>query len=262
MKSISLFSVLAALGAAHPASSSASMIPSGTLNCQQNIPTNGPTPSEVANALTKNNQVNTICSAQFNGSGDSTHETFNLGLLNIALTRPSANQPLQFCQQAINKIIGVCILGSFDFGGTWNLNGEVYNITNVGFPKNPLIPGADNGATSTAWSNAQCTQSALANAAADPSKRWAAADANGAWNAAIAAWNNGQPADGNIALPFSESISNFFHGPESWNCQDIGDIPCSGAVQCSDTNHPAGSVIIYNTGDSTANSGIKTAFLF
>jgi hypothetical protein len=35
-------------------------------------------------------------------------------------------------------------------------------------------------------------------------------------------------------------VSSFFNGPEQWNCQDIGDIPCSTTAECTQTHHPVG----------------------
>lgn len=142
-------------------STSTSVTPTGTLNCQQNIPTNGPSPSNVAQALTQSDGIASICGAKFDGSGDSTHMTLNVGLIDIALTRPSADRPLQFCTEAMNSIINVCILGSADYGGIWNLQGEVYNVTNMNFPNNPLIPGADDGAMTTTASPTTSTKPAI-----------------------------------------------------------------------------------------------------
>ena len=119
------------------------------LNCQQNIPTDGPTPSDVANALTTANGIATICAGNFDGSGDSTHMTFNHGFIDIELIRSSATQTLTHCNDAINSIISTCILGSADYGGIYSLDDETYNITNTIAPANPLIPGTDAGAPST-----------------------------------------------------------------------------------------------------------------
>ena len=119
------------------------------LNCQQNIPSDGPTPSEVANALTTANGIAIICAGSFDGSGDSTHMTFNHGFIDIELIRSSATQTLTHCNDAINSIISTCILGSADYGGIYSQDGETYNITNTIAPANPLIPGTDAGAPST-----------------------------------------------------------------------------------------------------------------
>lgn len=123
-----------------------------TLNCQQNIPSDGPTPSQVANALTSANGIATICAGKFDGSGDSTHMTFNHGFIDIELIRSSATQTLTHCNDAINAIVATCIMGSADYGGIYSQDGETYNITNTIAPANPLIPGTDPGAPSSSSS--------------------------------------------------------------------------------------------------------------
>ena len=120
-----------------------------TLNCQQNIPSDGPAPSDIANALTTANGVATVCAGKFDGSGDSTHMTFNHGFIDIELIRSSDTQTLTHCNDAINSIISTCILGSADYGGIYSQDGQTYNITNTIAPANPLIPGTDPGAPST-----------------------------------------------------------------------------------------------------------------
>lgn len=94
------------------------------------------------------------------------------------------------------------------------------------------------------WQIVSCSDPTIANAAAAPSSRWQAADTDDAWNAAVEAWTGGQSQSGGVSLPFSAFISNFFHGPESWNCQDVGNVPCSTVVQCDQVDHPAGFLIL------------------
>lgn len=106
-------------------------------------------------------------------------------------------------------------------------------VATVGLASLPFANAID-------WQTVKCTDPNLTNAAINPATRWAAASANDAWQAAVKAWNGGSVAQGNIALTFAESVSNTFHGPDQWNCKDVGDIPCSSVVQCSSTNHPAG----------------------
>ncbi|KAI9853989.1 MAG: hypothetical protein M1813_001598 [Trichoglossum hirsutum] len=126
-------------------SSSISAAPSGTLNCHQNVPTGGPSGQDIAKSLKENNGIANVCAAEFNGSGNSKQETFNHGQLNIVVSRSSKDNALRYCKDAMNAIINVCVLGSHDYGGVWTLGGEEYNITNMAFPDNPLIPGADQG---------------------------------------------------------------------------------------------------------------------
>lgn len=96
----------------------------------------------------------------------------------------------------------------------------------------------------SSWQSVSCSDSSIANAAAPPASRWEAADTDDAWNAALAAWNSQQSQSGGSSLPFSAFISNFFHGPEGWNCQDVGNVPCSTVVQCDQVDHPAGFLIL------------------
>ena len=119
--------------------------PTPSLDCQQNIPTGGPAATDIANALQKNNQLANVCAANFTGSGNSTHITFNHGYILFELERPSPDRPLVFCHAALDSIINVCILGSNDYGGVFYQGGEKYNVSNSKFPSNPLIPGADQG---------------------------------------------------------------------------------------------------------------------
>ena len=120
--------------------------PTPSLDCQQNIPTNGPAATDIANALQKNNQLATVCATKFNRPGNSTRITFNHGYIDLTLERSSPDGLLDFCKAALNSIINICILGSNDYGGVFYQGGETYNISNSIYPKNPLIPNIDQGA--------------------------------------------------------------------------------------------------------------------
>jgi hypothetical protein len=108
-----------------------------TLNCQQNIPTNGPDPEDLAVELSKG--MIDICKADFSGSGDSTHQTFNIINLEIRISRASPSQKLKNCTDGLSDIVNTCIRHSADYGGIWELDGEVYNIINPVFPNNPIV---------------------------------------------------------------------------------------------------------------------------
>lgn len=127
---------------------SSSIQPSATLECHQNIPIDGPTPSEVAGAIRGANDIslNFICDAKFDGSGTSTQMTFNHGTINIIVGRMDDTKPLQYCQESMKAIINTCIIGTKDYGGVFAIGGESYNITNMIWPQNPLLPGVDPGA--------------------------------------------------------------------------------------------------------------------
>ncbi|KAI9706279.1 MAG: hypothetical protein M1820_004854 [Bogoriella megaspora] len=120
-----------------------------TVNCQQNIPQQTGTPSQndialnLAGVLQQN--LDSMCNAQFDGSGDATHETFNSGFELITVQRESNGGCLTHCHDAINNIINTCILGSFDYGGIATVGGELYNISNSNTPSDPLVIPAANG---------------------------------------------------------------------------------------------------------------------
>jgi hypothetical protein len=85
-----------------------------------------------------NKATASICAATFDGSGDSTHETFNIVNLVVEVARGSPDQKLRHCKDALADIVRVCIRGSKNYGGVWKLDGETYNINNAVYPKNPL----------------------------------------------------------------------------------------------------------------------------
>ncbi|KAJ5613081.1 hypothetical protein N7510_006275 [Penicillium lagena] len=89
---------------------------------------------------------------------------------------------------------------------------------------------------SSGWKNVQCT-SKITDATLNPTARWDAADADDALKAALAAWSSSGSASG---LNFPEFISNYFVGPDNWNCGDIGNVPCSTVLTCNQLKYPAG----------------------
>lgn len=99
----------------------------------------------MANALTSNNQLANICATKFDGSGDSTHESFNHGGETITVQRGSDTEKLTFCTEGLNAIIDGCIRNGGDYGGTYTRGDQKYTITNSEFPKNPLLPSDDGG---------------------------------------------------------------------------------------------------------------------
>ena len=136
-------SIISATSTSPSSASTFSAISTPTLNCQQNIPPDGPSPSQIANALQAGNGagngVGAICAAgTFDELGDSTHMTFHYGSIGIELIRSSPTQPLTHCNDALSAIIATCIMGSADYGGIYSQDGETYNITNLIAPANPL----------------------------------------------------------------------------------------------------------------------------
>lgn len=90
------------------------------------------------------------------------------------------------------------------------------------------------------WTTVQCGENYIDDATIDFAERWNAADVPGAWNAMLAKWNSEAQNNKFRGLSFSQFASYYFSGPEQWNCQDIGSVPCSTVVQCKDVEHPAG----------------------
>ncbi|KAJ5105378.1 hypothetical protein NUU61_002725 [Penicillium alfredii] len=143
----SSFSASSMSSAASSASSS-SFASSPTLNCQQNIPTDGPLPSDVVNALNAKNTLRYACNGTFNsGSGDSTHQVFSHGDLAVTVIRSSSAVALTHCKKAFQAIQDTCINQNRNYGGTYTQGDQTYIIENGKYPENPLILGEDNGAT-------------------------------------------------------------------------------------------------------------------
>jgi hypothetical protein len=57
---------------------------------------------------------------------------------------------------AFDNIITQCIEDSGFWGGYWSLDGEVYNITNVDYPNNPLLPDDEGGPGNLAPNSGLC----------------------------------------------------------------------------------------------------------
>ena len=128
-------------------SSSASDTPSSTLNCQQNIATDGPSASQVAKALQDDDAFSGFCDDQ--SSESSLYQSIKHGMLEISVTRGSPDDTLEFCKQGMQEIMDTCITGSSDYGGVYTQGTETYNITNTIFPYNPLEVDVDDGAPPT-----------------------------------------------------------------------------------------------------------------
>ncbi|KAK1987268.1 dUTPase [Colletotrichum cereale] len=96
----------------------------------------------------------------------------------------------------------------------------------------------------TDWDDVTCSDPNITDAKVMPNLRWAAADTNNSWKEALDSWRNYTPGDGEVKLNFPAFISDFYGGPEGWNCQDPVNTPCSTTVKCEDTKHPAGFLLL------------------
>lgn len=113
------------------------------------------------------------------------------------------------------------------------------------------------------WTSVQCGENHIDDATIDFAERWNAADVPGAWNAMLEKWNSEAQNNKFRGLSFSQFASYYFSGPEQWNCQDVGSVPCSTVVQCKDVEHPAGYGLTHSASLGTvrcANIGLATFF--
>ncbi|KAK1595563.1 dUTPase [Colletotrichum navitas] len=96
----------------------------------------------------------------------------------------------------------------------------------------------------TDWDDVVCSDPTITDAKVAANLRWAAADTNTSWKEALDAWRDYKPEDGAVKLKFPAFISDFYGGPEGWDCQDPVNTPCSTSVKCEDTKHPAGFLLL------------------
>lgn len=118
--------------------------PSSTLDCQQNIATDGPSGTQVAQALQNDDSFSSFCDGQ--ASAGSLYQSMMHGMLEVSATRGSPGDTLKYCKQGMQEIIDTCITGSSDYGGVYKQGSEIYNITNTIAPYNPLEVDVDSGA--------------------------------------------------------------------------------------------------------------------
>ncbi|KAH7116567.1 hypothetical protein B0J13DRAFT_571689 [Dactylonectria estremocensis] len=111
-------------------------------------------------------------------------------------------------------------------------------------PADSHSPGSSIIRRGLSWSNATCSIKEITDASYNPDVRWASVDSENAWSAVATSWNKNALGTGQSILPFPMMVSNFFHGPEHMNCQDVGDGTCNTMIQCHDTSLPAGYLIL------------------
>ncbi|KAM0329547.1 hypothetical protein ACHAQA_004856 [Verticillium albo-atrum] len=98
-----------------------------------------------------------------------------------------------------------------------------------------------------AWQQIQCTDDGANNADRPEDERWELLGTNGAWDDSVNGWKQSRIDRPDSDFPFPRSMSNFFNGPEFMDCHKlIENNGCHGgnALQCHDTNHPAGYFIL------------------
>ncbi|KAI5465680.1 hypothetical protein BGZ63DRAFT_479544 [Mariannaea sp. PMI_226] len=102
-----------------------------------------PDGGQIRAAITSNNGLDTICAGNWRvNDKEQLENTFNHGRI---VQRSDKSVPLKYCKDGFEGIISQCIEGSGLWGGSWSYDGETYNITNSGYPNNPLLPQDDGG---------------------------------------------------------------------------------------------------------------------
>ncbi|KAH7129706.1 hypothetical protein B0J13DRAFT_644541 [Dactylonectria estremocensis] len=108
--------------------------------------TNTPNGGQIRAAITSHNSLDTICAGSWRvGDEEQLENTFNHGSLLLSVQRTDKSVPLKHCMGAFDNIISQCIEGAGLWGGYWTYEGEVYNISNLDYPHNPLLPQDEGG---------------------------------------------------------------------------------------------------------------------
>lgn len=97
--------------------------------------------------------------------------------------------------------------------------------------------------TSTAWRSLDCKVPAATDTNMNITVRWEDVETRAAWKAAKSNWEKN---DKNSGKQFSQSVSDFFSGPQYVFCQNLRDSNgCTDIAQvCKDYDSPAGYFII------------------
>ncbi|KAH6667843.1 hypothetical protein B0J14DRAFT_567201 [Halenospora varia] len=96
--------------------------------------------------------------------------------------------------------------------------------------------------TNSVWQNAKCSDVGVTDEALDPSLRWDAVNATGAWIGAISHWR-ANPSNG--GLSFIQQVSKFFESRPGMDCAVTVDRNgCDESIECDTANYPAGYMII------------------
>ncbi|KAL8662636.1 MAG: hypothetical protein Q9168_008231, partial [Polycauliona sp. 1 TL-2023] len=128
----------------------ASIIVANAADCNlgQQRQAGDPSGEDIATALTKNNQLESVCAGNFPPLNDRVLSYNHWNLIYNA-TRDDPSEDLQSCQDGFKNIIDQCISNGNYWGGTWSLNGFTYAIYNSIYPANGLAPSDEGGPTST-----------------------------------------------------------------------------------------------------------------
>lgn len=117
-----------------------------------------PSGDDIASALTKDEQLSSICSGTF-PPGNDRIATYNHWSMIYNITRNDPGQNILGCKEGFQNIIDQCISGGNYWGGIWTLNGFTYSIYNKAYPANGLGPNDRGGPSSNGGVNTVGTTS-------------------------------------------------------------------------------------------------------
>lgn len=99
----------------------------------------------------------------------------------------------------------------------------------------------------TDWKSIQCDSDGVNDASVDEATRWSRIAADSAWSEVVSGWKDWRQKNPDSDFAFPRYVSNVFHGPEGMDCHkmiDSNGCHSGNALQCHDTNHPAGYFIL------------------
>lgn len=109
-------------------------------------------------------------------------------------------------------------------------DGPPGNLSTAFAKIDPTLTGA--GTLQGNYVNVLCSDGVVGDPTASPDQRWSEADVDHAWTAVARFWNEDPASQG---LPFVQTVSHFWHGPEQWDCGKMGSDPCgAGPGSCGD----------------------------
>ena len=146
---------------------------SATCNQDQQRQSDFPSGSQIANALTKNDALDNVCSDSWPPGNDKI-KTYNEGEVIYNVTRQDPNDSLDQCSSGFQAIIDQCISGDNYWGGNYIYSQLTYAIYNSAYPSNGLPPW-----DATSSRNPDPTNTGSARTTSDSNAATTTAGANG-----------------------------------------------------------------------------------
>jgi hypothetical protein len=118
--------------------------------CNDQTISGSPSKEEIAEYLTSilNLQGGTTCSDTWPPVGP-LQVTVNANNMFLYRSKTSADIAMTWCTEAFSNIISQCVLQESKWGGSWELDGQSFSITNNVYPDNGIIvPDSSNPTTS------------------------------------------------------------------------------------------------------------------